>query len=156
MHRGRRVLQDARRHGRGEQIALGRFDAGDQSRVGTKPPGQLLDRGGEPLAHGMIGLLDDLAKSRLDRRQHALAVDETEKPRDADPEAWGETHPLAIAREEVVDQVAGGRAKRRPVEGLRQRAGPRRHDPTVPFVAPRDLQEAGEHRRQRAGEHEIA
>src|SRR4029453_7435741 len=120
-------------HRRGQEIAFGRLDTLGQSLVTAKPRRQLDDRVGEPLAHWMIGLPDDLPKPGVERGQEALAVDKSEQARHADPEARGETHPLAIAREELVDDVPGGRTKRGPGERLRERAPRGRHEPPTPL-----------------------
>ena len=104
----------------------------------------------------MVGLLDDLAEPRLDRPENAVAVDQAEQARDAEPEARVRAHPLSIARQQIVHQLADHRAERGPVERLRDRAGQPRHDSLVPPVAARQLERRGERRGQGPVEKKIA
>ena len=103
----------------------------------------------------MGGLVGDLTQSRLERRQHALPIDQSEQAGDADPEARIDAHPLTVAGQQIVNQLPDRLAERGTVERLRERAGQRGNDALIPVVSTHHLKRRGERRRQRTVEQQI-
>ena len=151
MERRRRILQHAHGRRRRQEIPLRGLDSLREPGIAAQPVGQPRQRVGEPLPHRMLRVGGDPPEPGVERGDDALAVDQSEEARDAHPEARVGAHPLAVAREHVVHDLANDLTEGRTVQRLAERLRQGGDRALVPAVTARDLESAGEHRRRRRG-----
>ena len=156
VQRRRRVVDELRHRGAGEEILLRRLDARDHLRIVPEPAGQLGEDLGQALAQRVGGVGGDLSERRMQRGDQPVAIDQAEHVGHPDEDAGIHAHTAAIAPHHAVHQLAHGFPHVRPLQRLHQETGERVHGALVPSVTARDVDEVSEDGRRRPREDETA
>ena len=107
-----------------EQLGLERLHPRGQRRVLAQAAWQVGEGLLDLAAERVIGIARDLAQPRVQRPHDPLAVDDAEEVGEAEQHPRVDADALAVALEQIVDDVRDGGAERRAGPGRRSRPRP--------------------------------